>query len=442
MIVTKMSLPRRTFLRGIGVTLGLPFLDAMVPALSATAAPPRRLGFVYVPQGVNWMKWTPDGEGQAFSFSPTLAPLEPFRDRLVVFSNLDSEPAEAQGDGSGDHSRGGTAWLSGTHARKTEGSDVRAGKSLDQFAADELGRDTQLPSLQLGIDNVGMLGGCEPGYSCSYQNVMSWRTPTMPMPMQTNPRVVFERLLGGDARTPEERRALVRSQGSILDFITLQTRGLMNRLGGGDRGRLDDYLAGIRELEQRIEKLEQQEDLALASTDLPVGIPDAFDDHVKLMFDLQVLAYQSDLTRVITFLVSREAAQRTYPQIGVSDPHHGLSHHGDDRAKLEKLAKIDAYHVQLLAYYVEKLRTTAEGDGSLLDHSLIMYGSGISNGQNHSHRNLPILVAGGCGGRVEGGRHVICAKGTPLTNLQLRVLEKVDVKLEKFGDSSGLLTDL
>jgi uncharacterized protein DUF1552 len=446
MFVTRMSLPRRTFLRGLGVTVALPLLDAMVPALSAMANTPatikRRLGFVYVPNGVNPLKWTPEGVGEEFAFSPILAPLEPFRNQLVVLSELSSYPAEAQGDGGGDHARANTAWLTGTHPRRTEEHPL-AGKSVDQYAADVLGTDTQFPSLQFAVDDVTKLGACEPAYACAYQNTLSWRTPTTPLPMTTNPRIAFERLLGGDGRTAAERQEIARSQRSLLDSITLETRRLTSRLGGGDRVRVDEYLDSIRELEKRLEKLEQQEQSALlSSTTLPVGIPELFDDHVKLMFDLQVLAYQADLTRVIAFLMSREATQRTYPQLGIPDAHHGLSHHGNDRVKLEKQAKIDTYHVQLLAYYLDKLRSTPDGDGSLLDHSLIMYGSCIKNGQTHSHTNLPTLLAGGCGGRIKGGRHIVCAKDTPLTNMQLRVLEKVDVRMEKFADSTAPLADL
>ena len=446
MIITKTSLPRRTFLRGLGATLALPMLDAMVPALSAmarSAGVPRRLGFVYIPNGVNVEKWTPAGAVTGpLQLSPTLSPIERFRDKLVVLTHLDSRPADAQGDGSGDHARSSGAWLTGVHPRKTEGGDARAGKTVDQFAADALGKATQFPSLELGVDDIALLGGCEPGYACVYQNTLSWRTPTSPMPMQTNPRVVFERLMGGDARTGAERMALARAQASILDSITEEARQLKRRLGGGDRGRLDDYLAGVRELEVRIEKLEQQGDLTLSTTDLPVGIPDAFEDHVKLMFDLQVLAYQSDLTRVITFMMSRETTQRTYNNIGVPDPHHGLSHHAYDPVKLEKQAKIDAYHVSLFGYYLDKLQATNDGDGSLLDNSLIMYGGCMSDSQVHSHWNLPTLVAGGGGGNVKGGRHIVCPENTPLTNLQLRLLEKVDVNMDKFGDSTSSLADL
>jgi hypothetical protein len=445
MIITKMQLPRRTFLRGLGATLALPMLDAMVPALSATKSTvaPRRLGFIYVPNGVNMRQWTPAGDVTgALQISPTLAPLARFRDKTVVLSHLDSRPADSQGDGSGDHARASGGWLTGVHCKKTEGADARAGKSADQFAADLLGTDTQFPSLQLGIDDIALLGGCEPGFACVYQNTLSWRTPSAPMPMQTNPRVVFERLMGGDARTPAEKIALARSQASLLDSITDAARQLKGRLGGSDRHRVDDYLTGVRELEVRIGKIEQQADMALSSTALPVGIPDSFDEHVKLMFDLQVLAYQSDLTRVITFLMSREITQRTYNQIGVPDPHHGLSHHAYDPIKLEKQAKIDTYHVLLLSYFLDKMQAAEDGDGSLLDHSLIMYGGCMSDSQVHSHYNLPTMIVGGGHGRVKGGRHVVCAENTPLTNLQLRLLEKVDVNLDMFGDSTGSVADL
>jgi hypothetical protein len=440
-----MSLPRRTFLRGAGVALALPFLDAMVPALSAMAgtAAKRRLSFVYVPNGVNPFRWDIEGNGgESFTFSPTLQPLEGFRKQMIVFNELSSYAAEGQGDGGGDHARANTAWLTGTHPRRSEEHPL-AGKSIDQFAADVMGTDTQFPSLQFAIDDVTRLGACEPAYACVYQNTLSWRTPTTPMPMTVNPRIAFERLLGGDGRTAADRRELAHEQRSLLDSITGETRKLTARLGGGDRVRMDEYLDGIRELEQRLVKLEQQEESALLeSTTLPVGIPEAFDDHVKLMFDLQVLAYQADLTRVITFLVSREATQRTYPQIGIPDAHHGLSHHGDDPVKLEKQAKIDTYHVQLLAYYLDKLRSTKDGEGSLLDHMLVMYGGCIKNGNTHSHTNLPTLIAGGLDGRIKGGRHVVCRKDTPLANLQLALVQKCDVPLEKFADSTGPLAEI
>ena len=444
MIITKMSLPRRTFLRGMGVTLALPLLDAMVPALTASAktpaASPQRLGFVYVPNGVNTTTWAPAGEGTTFDFSRALAPLEAYRDQLVILSQLSSFPAEAQGDGGGDHARAAACWLSGVHPRKTQGGDVRGGKTADQLAADELGKDTQFPSLQLAVDNIEKIGSCD-GYACTYVNTLSWRTPTTPLPMQNNPRVVFERLFG-DGGSHEERRALRQAQRSILDSISESAVRLQNRLGRNDRDRMDQYLDGIRETEQRIEKIEQQGDIVLSAAELPIGIPDLFDDHVKLMFDLQVLAYQADISRVITFLMCREVSQRAYVNIGVPDPHHGLSHHGDDPVVLEKLSKIDTYHAQLFSYYLERLKATPDGDGSLLDHSLITYGSCISDGNTHSHRNLPTVLAGGGGGQVKGGRHILYPEDTPHSNLLVTLLDKVGVKVDGIGDSVGRLSEV
>jgi hypothetical protein len=429
----------------MGATLALPLLDAMVPAMCATAsaaAVPRRLGFIYIPNGVNMLRWKPGDTTAPLQLSPTLAPLEPFREKLVAISHLSSRPADSLGDGSGEHCRGCNAWLSGAHAKKTEGADFRSGKTIDQYAADELGRDTQFPSLQLAIDEIGMLGGFEPGFASVYSNTLSWRTSTTPMPMQVNPRVVFERLMGGDARTPEEKIALARSEASILDALTGAARRMKSGLGATDRARLDDYLTGVRELEIRIKKLEQQADVSLSSNDLPAGIPDSFEEHVKLMFDLQVLAFRADLTRVVALMMSREITQRTYNNIGVPDPHHGLSHHAYDPLKLEKQAKIDTYHVTLLRYFLEKLQETRDGDGSLLDHSLIMYGGGMSDSQIHSHHDLPTLIAGGGNGRVRGGRHIVCPVDTPLANLELALLDKVDIHLDEFGDHTGRLSEL
>ena len=443
MFISKLSLSRRTFLRGAGAVLALPVLDAMVPALSVAAAaePVRRLGFVYTPNGVNVASWDPTDPGPGLTLSPTLSSLEPFRDRLVVVSQLASVPAEAQGDGAGDHARASGAWLTGVHPKRTEGKDYQAGKTVDQYAADVLGKTTQFPSLQVSIDSIGGVGLCEGGYACSYQNTLSWRTPTTPLPMQNNPRVVFERLFG-DAGTPEQRRRVLGAEGSILDAITEDANRLQNRLGVGDRRRMTEYLEGIRELEFRIQKIEKSANVEVSTNELPVGIPDSFEEHVKLMFDLQVMAYQADLTRVSTFLMSRETSQRTYPQAGVPDAHHGLSHHGDDPGKLAQVAMIDKYHVGLFKYYLKKLADTPDGSGSLLDHCLIMYGSCISNGNNHSHRALPALLAGGASGQVRGNRHLVCAHDTPLTNLQLALLDKVGVPLDRFGDSTGIVSEL
>jgi hypothetical protein len=447
MFITKLSLPRRTFLRGAGSLVALPLLEAMVPAFTALAQTPARsrtrLGFVYIPNGVVLNTWTPVGQGSALELSPTLLPLQGVLDRTTVISGLGSKPAEAQGDGSGDHARGSAAWLSGMHAKRTEGADIEGGKTIDQIAADKLGGDTQFPSLELAIDDVSQfVGSCDSGYACSYTNTLSWRTPNTPLPMQTNPRVVFDRIFG-DASSAEQRRAQLQQDRSILDSITDAASRLQRTLGSSDRSRVGEYLDGIREIERRIQKVEQQAgSRGLDLPETPIGIPDDFDEHAKLMFDLQVLAFRADVTRVITFMLARELSQRTYGQIGVSEPHHALSHHGGDRAQIEKLSKIDTYHTQLLAYFVDKLRATPDGDSNLLDQSLILFGGCMSDGNAHSHSPLPTLLVGGAGGRVKGGRHVKAAADTPLANLLVTILEKADVEMDVIGDSTGRLTDL
>ena len=431
MFITKKVLSRRAALRGLGVTVALPLFDSMVPALSAfartAAAPTRRLGFVYIPNGANRAAWKPLSDGPELALSRTLAPLEPVHDHVTVLSGLRSFA------GDGDHARAGSAWLTGAQAKRTLGADVHLAKSLDQVAADELGKETQFRSLQIAADQT--LWNCD-GYACSYANTLCWLTPTMPLPMQNNPRVLFERLFGDGSNSPETRRA----QGSILDAIAQDTARLLGTIGAGDRARLDDYLSGIRALELRMQKMEQQSEIALPS-EVPPGIPDSFDEHVKMMFDLQVLAYQADLTRVITFMLGRETSQRTFTHIGVPEAHHGVSHHDDKPELLEKLATIDNYHVQLLSYYAKKLASTPDGDGSLLDHTLISFGSGMSNGNSHASRDLPFLVVGG-GTTATGGRHIMCSADTPLTNLHLSLLDKVGVNLDAFGDSTGRVSEL
>jgi len=424
--ITKMAMSRRAALRGLGVSVALPLLDSMVPALSAfqntAAAPKRRLGFVYIPNGANEAAWMPPTAGPTLSLSPTLEPLAPIHDRVTVVSGLRSIA------GDGDHARAGSAWLTGAEPKRTQGADVLLAKSLDQVAADTLGQDTQFRSLQFAADQT--LWNCD-GYACSYANTLCWLTPTTPLPMQNNPRVVFERLFGDGASSPEKRRA----QGSILDAIAADTASLLQRVGVGDRTRLNDYLYGIREMEQRMQKMEQQNALAIPS-EAPAGIPDSFDEHVKLMFDLQVLALQADLSRVMTFMLGRETSQRTFSFIGVPEAHHGVSHHDNKPELLEKLAKIDNYHVSLLSYYAQKLAATPDGDGTLLDHTTITFGSGMSNGNSHASRNLPILVLGGAK-PVPGGRHIKVDLDTPLMNLHLSLLDRVGVSLDQFGDSNG-----
>ncbi len=444
MMITRMALPRRTFLRGMGATLALPLLDCMVPALSAMSAtaakPVRRLGCVYLPNGANMAAWMPTGTGTTFDWSPTLAPLAPFRDRLTVTSGLDSYPAESWGDGGGDHNRAPATWLNATHPKKTEGADIRAGTTIDQIVAQQLGAETQLASLEMALERSDMVGACSAvGYSCVYSDTISWRTPTTPLPMENNPRTVFERMFG-DGTNAAERLAQMRLDRSILDTIAQELGGLRKALGPADRRRVAEYLDAIRDVERRIQKSEEQSArLDRPLPDRPLGVPETFGEHCRLMFDLQVLAFQADITRVITFLVGRELTNRTYPDIGVPDPHHATSHHQNNPERLEKIAKIDRYHAQLFAEFLDKLRAIPDGDGTLLDHSLILYGSGLSDGNVHAHTTLPLVVAGGGAGQVKGGRHLQYPKGTPMANLLVSLVNKMGVPIESFGDSTGPL---
>jgi hypothetical protein len=448
MIITKKAIPRRTVLRGLGATVALPFLDGMVPAFaasrSAVAKPRTRLGLVYVPHGAVMNNWTPAAEGAGFELTPILQPLAPFRDRLLVLTGLDNKPALAlQGEPAGGHGRIGAAFLTGVHAKPTEGADFRAGVSIDQIAAAHLGEETQLASLELGLESTELAGACDVGFSCAYVNTICWRSPTMPLPMENNPRAVFERLFGdADTLNPSARVARIRRDRSILDSVTQKVADLQRGLGSPDRGKLTEYLEAIRDSERRIQKAETQSARELPSVDAPSGsIPASFEDYAKLMFDLQVLAYQCDLTRVITFMIGKELSGRTYPEIGVPDPHHPLSHHQNDPQKLDKLGRINTLHLQLFAYYLEKLRSTPDGDGSLLDHMVLLYGSGMGDSNLHDPRNLPILVVGGAS-QITGGRHVKYAKETPLTNLYMTVLSKVGVPVERIGDSTGSVEHL
>jgi hypothetical protein len=446
MIITKMSLPRRTFLRGMGAAVALPLLDAMVPALSAqsrtAAAPVRRLGFVYIPNGAIMEQWTPAAEGKTFDLPAILKPLEAHRESITVVSNLDSRPAEAlEGEGSGDHARASAVWLSGVHPKRTEGADVRGGKTIDQMAADVLGRDTQLRSLEIAAEDFTAVGGCDIGYACSYVNTLSWRTPTTPLPMQTDPRVVFERLFGEPLGAEQRRRQLNQDQ-SILDAIVGQVGQLQKRLGAADTARVTEYLESVREVERRLQNMEARVGQQIEVPSMPVGVPELYDDHVKLMYDLLALAFQADVTRVGTFLLAREASTRTYNHIGVPDPHHAISHHGNAPDKIEKHAKINTYHVSLFGHFLDRLRSTPDGDGTLLDHSLLLYGGCISNGNLHTHGPLPTLLAGGACGQLTGGRHIRTAADTPMANLLVSILEKVGVEADSIGDSTGRLTDV
>jgi hypothetical protein len=431
----------------MGAALGLPLLDAMVPAMSAraqtAAAPVRRLGFIYGPNGIarnfsgiNY--WTPKGEGANFELSPILTPLAPYRDRMLVVSGLAQHQADAHDDGAnGDHTRGTSSWLTGVHPKRTEGADVRNGTSADQIAAAVLGKDTALPSLELAID-LNFLGGqCENSYSCAYLNTLAWRTPTSPLPTENNPRIVFERLFG-DGGTASERLAQARRDRSILDSVMADLSRLQQTLGPGDRTKVADYVDSVREVERRIQAVEANGAKSeLPTLERPAGIPDRFDEHVKLMYELQWLAFRADVTRVVTFMLGRELNFRTYPEIGINEGHHGLSHHQDNPNQIAKLAKLNTYQAELFAWYLDKLQSTPDGDGSLLDHSMFLYGAGLSNPNLHAHYDLPLAVLGGGAGRLKGGRHLVFKEETPMTNLLLSLLDKVGVHAETLGDSSG-----
>ena len=446
MIVVKRAVSRRAVLRGIGAAVALPLLDAMVPALTSAqntvARPVRRFGVVYHPNGIIYDKWLPKGMGADFEFSPILLPLEPFRDKVVVVTGLYSDQAEALGDGGGDHSRASGTYLTGVHVRKSD-SVVDNGISMDQIAAKAFERETQLSSLQLTVDDASLVGACDVGYSCAYSSTLSWLTPTLPLMAENNPRVVFERLFGAsDSTDARVRASRLQQDRSILDSITDRVKALQRKLGPGDNRKVNDYLASLRDVERRIQKAEEQSAKEAPDVARPAGIPDGFEPHVALLYDLQLLAYQSDLTRVTTFMYGREQNGRPYPQIGVPEPHHPLTHHQNDAAKMEKCAKIQTYHVRLFADYLEKLRSTPDGDGSLLDHVILLFGGGISHSDRHTHGPLPTILAGGGAGTIKGGRHLVYPEHTPLTNLQLTLLGNLGVPVEKLGDSTGRFKEL
>ena len=443
MIITKKALSRRTFLRGAGTALALPLLDAMIPSMTAQAQTPaapdrlRRLGYVYMPMGCDVTRWTPPGGERLDELSSTLSPLDPVKHHVSVISNLELRNAYP-----GTHATSNSAFLSAARAKLTESADYYLGTTADQVAAKQIGRGTQLPSLELSMDLMTLAGQCDNGYACVYHNCLSWSSPTTPLPSEAHPRIVFERLFG-DGGTAAERRAALKSRASLLDSVMGEFAQLNKELGPADRVRVEQYLDTIREVERRIQRAETNAAAnPVRDIERPVGVPASYTDHARLMFDLQVLAFQADVTRVITFQLARETSNRTYPEIGVADPHHPLSHHGNDPKKIEKIAKINRFHVSLFAEYLAKLKATREGEGTLLDHSLLLYGSGMGNPNQHDHDNLPILVAGGAAGRMKGGRHIRFAQPTPLANLHLTLLDKVGVRLDSFGDSKGKVEEL
>lgn len=449
MIVTKKAIARRTVLRGAGAMLALPLLEAMVPAFTpvarTAAAPVRRFGAFYVPNGMSIGKghWYPEAEGKGFELTTILKPWEKYKDNLVIVSNMMNRPAVGLiGEGAGDHARGPACYLTGVHVKKTEGGDYEAGTSLDQYMAQQIGKDTVLPSLELGMDSIDFVGACDPGYSCVYQATISWKTPTVPLPMENDPRAVFERLFGSGSSTDSKARlARIAKSKSVLDSLTGSVTRLQRELGAQDKVKIDQYLDAVRDAEQRLEKAEKS-NVQLPVMERPTGIPDNFEDHIKLQFDLLTLAFQADITRIFTFLLAKEMGPHAYPGSGVPDAHHGMSHHQGKDERLAKLARINTYHTYMYSYLLDKLASTPDGDGTLLDNTLLNYGAGISNSDRHSHENLPIAVIAGKNIGIRGGQHIRTKLDTPLTNLHLTLLDKMGIPMEKFGDSTGKIEGL
>lgn len=443
------KLSRRTFLRGLGVSIALPWLESMGPLTSiATAATkevttqtaPNRMAFLYSPNGKIMEKWTPEQTGANFELTEILRPLQNVKDKTLVLSGLTADKARANGDGGGDHARAMAAYLTGAQPRKTSGTDIHAGISVDQAAASQIGDKTRIPSLELGIEPGYRAGNCDSGYSCVYSATMAWKSATQPLPKEVNPRLAFDRLFSTEPNAERLQRDEERK--SILDFVKQDSKDLIHKVSGNDARKLDEYFSAIRDIEMRIASAEKFPPIENIEYSAPEKIPAHFQEHVCLMLDLIVLAFQTDVTRIVTFSLANEGSNKTYPTIDITDGHHNLSHHGGDEAKIEKIRRINIFHMQQLAYLLEKLDSIPEGDGTLLDHSMICYGSGNSDGNRHSHHDLPILLSGGGCGTLNGGQHIVYPKETPLNNLWLSMLQRVDVNLRKLGDSTGTLEGL
>jgi hypothetical protein len=435
MVITKLALPRRTFIRGMGAAVALPFLDAMVPALKAQTKGTPRFTAIYCGNGANMVDWIPATTGVGFELSPTLKPIEAFRDQMLVVTGLDNYQATDQGDVGGQHPRAAPAFMSCAHPKQTEGADVQAGTTIDQVIAQKICRDTKLPSLEVSIDRNDVVGACDHGYACAYMNSMSWRSPTDPLPSETNPRFVFERMFGVGA-TAEERLARSKEDRSILDGLTQEISALRRRLGATDRTKLAQYFDAVRDVEQRIVKAEATNS-DFAVPDQPAGVPDTFKEYIELMFDLQVLAFQADITRVSTLMMARENVNRAYPEIGLPEAHHSISHHGNNPEKMKNYSKLNAYHVETLGYFLKKLQETADSDSNLLDNTIVLWGSGMSDANVHNNYNVPVVLVGGKNLQVKANRHAKMEKGTPLANLMLGVMDRFGVADQKFGDSNG-----
>ena len=448
MIITKRAIPRRTVLRGLGASLALPLLDSMVPALTAAAQsaarPARRFGVVYVPNGMTMKQWTPASEGTQFELLNVLKPLEAFKDQLTVLTGLNSTPPANAVNAAGVHARASTRFLTDIPPKRSDTSEVEAGVSVDQLIARQLGKDTQLASLEVAIEGRDLAGSCDIGFSCAYTNTVAWRGPHTPLPMENDPRALFERMFGDSGSTERAtREARMASDKSLLDSVRERIGALQRKIGPGDKVKLSEYLEAVRDIERRIQRAEEQSERELPRVDQPAGVPASFEAHAKLMFDLQVLAYQTDLTRVITFMLGRELSGRTFPELGVSEGHHATSHHQEDPTKLTNLEKIKVFHSTLVAYYLGKLRATPDGDGSLLDHMLLIYGAGMADSNLHATTDLPLVIAGGAGGSLKGGRHIKYTSATPLANLHLTLLDLYGVPtVERLGDSTGRLEHL
>jgi len=447
-MITRKHLSRRTLLRGLGTAVALPVLDAMTPALASAGriggGAPRRMVFVYVPNGVIMDGWTPAVTGRNFEFLRILKPLEPFRQKLLLLSGLTHNTGRALGDGPGDHARAAASFLTGVHPKKTAGADISLGLSVDQVAAQAIGGKTRFASLELSLEGGRQAGNCDSGYSCAYSNNLSWRSATTPNPPEINPRLVFERLFGdfdpSESAEARARRKLYNQ--SILDFVAEDTERLKKELGATDRRKLDEYLTAVREIETRIARAEQQDRLVNPGMDKPLGVPVDYAEYARLMFDLLATAMQSDLTRVATFMMAREGSNRTYREIGVSDGHHGLTHHRNNEEWIEQIRQINRYHCEQFAYFISRLDSLRDGDGTVLENSMVVYGSGISDGNRHTHHELPVVLAGRAGGALRGGLHLRYAKETPMTNLYLSMLERAGLPAESLGDSTGQLQHL
>lgn len=441
-MITKKHVSRRTLLRGLGVSIALPMLDSMLPAFSTPKKSPLRMLFSYVPNGIIMKDWTPIDHGSTFELPRILQPMTPYRDKTLVVTGLMQNNGYANGDGPGDHARAAATYLTGVHAKKTQGADISVGVSMDQVAAQKIGNATRFPSLELTCEDGKMAGNCDSGYSCAYSNSISWRSATTPNPPELSPRAAFERLFGASDEDPETRKKTRRYDRSILDGVMEDTRNLERNLGPSDRRKIDEYMSSVREIELRIQKAENDNKEIIPQMDKPEAAPADLSDHARLMYDLMRVAFQTDMTRIATFMVTREGSSRTYREIDLPEAHHPLTHHRGDPDMIEKVYRINRYHMELFAEFIGKMAKTPDGDGSLLDHSMIVYGAGLEDGNRHEHANLPLMILGGANGTISTGRHLALQARTPINNLYVSMLDRMGVPGETLGDSTGPVKEL